>query len=98
MGAEGMQHGEDYRIADKEKALINPAKALLCMIYELLKDNCHMAYRVKESYIPLYKSKDEYFEAIDRISAAKDLVVYNSDGSVTLDFHNNNFHGANNNS
>lgn len=92
MGAAGMQHGEDYRIADKEKALINPAKALLCMIYELLKDDCRRAYDVKESYTPLYKSKKEYFEAIDRISIVKDLVVYNQDGSVTLDFHSPNFH------
>ncbi|MCD7777019.1 MAG: amidohydrolase [Clostridiales bacterium] len=87
-GAVGNQHGEDYYIEDKEKCLINPTKVVSVLVYELLKDGGVMANRFKESYKPLYDSKEDYFKTIDAIEFGKELVHYNEDGSITLDFHN----------
>jgi len=92
MGAEGHQHGDDYRIADIEKAVINPTKAVVCLVVNLLSNNGEMAYRVIEEYKPLYTDKRDYFAEIDRIAIKKQLVVTNPDSSITLDFHNPNYH------
>ena len=35
---------------------------------------------------PYFKSKDEYLAAIDAITMDKDAVVYNEDGTITLNF------------
>lgn len=91
-GAVGNQHGEDYYIEDKEKCLINPVKILCAMVYELLSDDAAKARNIKASYRPLYKTKEEYFETIDAIEIEKELVCYQSDGSILLDFHNPAFH------
>ncbi|MDO5409581.1 MAG: amidohydrolase [Lachnospiraceae bacterium] len=91
-GAVGNQHGEDYYIADKEKCLINPVKILSALVYELLRSGAHMAKKVKANYRPLYKNKEEYFRTIDAIRIEKELVIYNPDDSITLDFHNPAFH------
>ena len=92
-GATGNQHGEDYYIADKEKCLINPTKVISALVYDLLKDDAKEAVRVKESYRPLYKSKEDYFRTIDAIEFESELVQYNDDRTITLNFHNPSFHG-----
>lgn len=92
MGASGTQHGEDYAISDLDKAVINPAKAMTCMLYELLRDHAAVAKKVMENYKPLYADKKDFFKTIDRIAITKELVKNNPDGTVTLDFHNPNFH------
>ncbi len=87
MGATGNQHGEDYFIEDKERAIINPAKVLTVMIYELLKENGTYAKDVIANYQPLYKSKEDYFKAIDAIACDKDFVTYQENGDVVLTLH-----------
>lgn len=84
MGAVGTQHGEDYYIADKEKAALNPAKVMTCLIYELLKDDGALGKQVIEEYKPLYKTKEEYFTSINMIGMHKELVEYKEDTTVLL--------------
>lgn len=84
MGAVGTQHGEDYYIADREKAVINPTIVLLCLIYELLKDEGQLARKVVENYKPIYSSKEEYFKAIDCIECEKKLVEYQENGKIVI--------------
>lgn len=86
MGATGTQHGEDFYITDRKKALENPAAVLLCMIYELLKDNGKYAYKVKNEYKPVFASKEEYFECIDRIDSHRELVKYNGEHEAVISF------------
>lgn len=84
MGATGMQHGKDYQIADHEKCIMNPARVMICMLYELLRKEAKLAKKVVEEYEPLYKSKEEYFQVLEKIRCKKALVTYEENGEVHL--------------
>lgn len=83
-GASGTGHGKDYYITDPVNACVNTAKIMACMVYELLSNNADFAIKIKEEYDPVFKTKEEYFTAIDSISCDKRAVQYNEDGSITL--------------
>jgi len=85
-GASGTSHGADYRITDPESACVFSAKYQLVSLYELLKDNASEAYRVIKNAKLRYSSKEEYFAAIDSFNKDKEAVIYNENGTVTLDF------------
>ncbi len=85
-GAVGEGHGATYEIADPESACVFSAKFQLAFLHELLKDDAKEAKRVIENANPTYKSKQEYFEAVDAFFKDKEAVIYNDDGTVTLDF------------
>lgn len=76
MGASGTQHGDDYFIADRQKAVYNPATVMLCLIFDLLDNNGLLAQKVIREYKPLYQTKEAYFEAINQINQTRDLVEY----------------------
>lgn len=82
MGAAGTQHGEDYYIKDKEKAVLNPAKVMTCLVYELLKGDAAFAKHVITNYEPIYKTKKEYFTAVNGIAMDRELVEYQTDTIV----------------
>lgn len=84
MGAEGKQHGDDYYITDKEKCVVNPAKVMICMIYELLKEDAACARNIIDTYEPIYQTKSEYFQAIDAMEQKRNLVEYMENGNVLL--------------
>jgi len=85
-GATGTGHGNDYRIQDHENACVNSAKCQLLMLHMLLSNDAEEAKKVIEEKELRYKSKAEFFEAIDSIIQDKTAVIYNEDGTVTLDF------------
>jgi len=85
-GATGTGHGSDYRIEDKENACVNSAKCQLLMLNMLLSNDAAEAKKVIEEKNLRYQSKEEYFKAIDSIIQDKTAVIYNDDGTVTLDF------------
>lgn len=76
MGASGTQHGDDYFIADRQKAVYNPATVMLCLIFDLLDNNGLLAQKVIREYKPLYQTKEAYFETINQINQTRDLVEY----------------------
>lgn len=85
-GATGKSHGADYYITDPESATVFSAKYQLVLLHELLKNDAAEAKRVvAEAKLP-FKSKEEYFACIDSFNNDKDAVIYNEDGTVTLDF------------
>lgn len=84
-GAAGTGHGCDYRIEDRELALLRPAQCLTVAAYLLLKDGGKLAEKVKTEARPYFSSKEEYLEAIDRLYRQKEAVIYHEDGTVTLD-------------
>lgn len=86
MGAIGTQHGDDYYILDIRKAVLNPAKAMLCLVHDLLKNRAEPAKRVKAEYRPLYDSKEEYFQAINQLAQEKDLVSYHGSSEIKIMF------------
>lgn len=79
MGASGTQHGDDYFITDRQKAVYNPATVMLCLIFDLLDNNGLLAQKVIREYKPLYPTKEAYFKAIDQINQTRDLVEYRDD-------------------
>ena len=87
-GAVGTGHGNDYRIADVNRACVNSAKAQVLMLHLLMKDDAAEARKVVEERKPVYSSIREYFEKVDRITLDQDAVTAHEDGTITLTFIN----------
>lgn len=75
-GAAGRTHGDDYCIADKERALVKSAKLQFAMLRLLLADNARKAKEVAENFTPHFKNKEELFEVIDKIQCSGDRIAY----------------------
>ncbi len=83
-GAIGSIHGADFQMGDLDKSCVNPVRIMSLVLYELLRDGGKIAKEIKENYKPVYASKEEYFAAIDAISADYRGVAYHEDGNITL--------------
>ena len=84
-GGAGAAHGPTYRIADFDSACMDSAKAQVMIIRKLLENDAEKAKFVVENANPHFKSKEEYLSYIDSIAFDKEAVIYNDDGTVTLD-------------
>ena len=87
-GAAGTGHGADYHIADPEMACVGSAKVQVLMTRMLLENDAAAAKHVIETYKPRFATKEAYFEMMDNLTLDKKAVVYNEDGTLTLDFAN----------
>ena len=85
-GVKGTGHGNNYFIADPETACVDMAKVEVLMLELLLKDGAKRAKSIKENFVPTFATMEEYFACIDSMDMDKDAVIYNEDGTVTLDF------------
>ena len=85
-GAVGTGHGKDYYIENKKLACLRPAQCLVVAADMLLTEGGALAKKIIAEAKPQFKSKEDYLAAIDRVTMDKDAVVYNQDGTVTLDF------------
>ena len=85
-GVGGTGHGADYHISHPETACVDMTKVMLSMLDVLLKDGAKRAAEIKEEFVPTFPSIEAFFQAIDRLDMDKDAVIYNEDGSVTLDY------------
>lgn len=83
-GASGTGHGADYTISNPIAACIRPAQMQLAMLALLLEDGAARAQAVVDAARPRLMSIDEYFESMRRFELERDMVHYESDGSVTL--------------
>ena len=82
-GQSGFAHGDDFQVADFEKACIKPAKMQLAMIKILLGDSAKRAKKIIEEFDAPFKSKEEYFAYIDSINCDGDRIEY-KDGEATV--------------
>ena len=82
-GQSGFAHGDDFQVADFEKACIKPAKMQLAMIKILLGDGAKRAKKIIEEFDAPFKSKEEYFAYIDSINCDGDRIEY-KDGEATV--------------
>ena len=87
-GATGTGHGKDYIIADPVRACVDPAKLYMLMADALLKEDGAEAKKILAAHTPLYPSIEAYLAELDSLMLDKSAVVYNEDGSVTVDFKN----------
>ena len=85
-GSIGTGHGKDYYVQDKKLGCLYPAECLVLTAAKLLADDAALGKKVIAEAKPYFKSKEEYLAAIDAITMDKDAVVYNEDGTITLNF------------
>ncbi|MCD7835831.1 MAG: amidohydrolase [Lachnospiraceae bacterium] len=85
-GASGEQHGNNYFIKDRDKTAINSAIVISCLIYDILKENGTFGRKVIAEYTPVFKSREEYFEAINKISCDMNLVEYSGNHEAKIYF------------
>ncbi|MBQ6593008.1 MAG: hypothetical protein IJH98_08985, partial [Solobacterium sp.] len=87
-GATGTFHGIDFKVADKERMVVNSAKGQLFVIDALLSDDAANAKQIIANYKPVYGSIKEYFDDVNDFFLDKDAVVYDEKGNATVDFKN----------
>ena len=75
-GAVGTAHGADYYIENPEQACVSSAKWQLEMLRLLLSDGAEKAKKIVLEYKPLFASKEEYFEYIDKFTSDGDRITY----------------------
>lgn len=85
-GSIGTGHGKDYYVANKKAGCLYPAQCLTVAASMFLENDAARAKKVLAEAKPYFKSKEEYLAAIDNLTMDKDAVIYNEDGTVTLDF------------
>ena len=87
-GAIGSSHGTNYYVVDPYNACVNGAKAEVGLLYELLKNGAEKAKEIIANFKPVFSSVDEYLEHKNSLNLNKDTVVYNDDGTITIDYKN----------
>jgi amidohydrolase len=87
-GACGVGHGNNYRIDDPETALVKCAQFQVLFAHKLLSDGAKAAREVIAAKKVVFSSKEEYFAFVDKVAMDKEGAVYNSDGTITLDYTN----------
>ncbi len=85
-GVSGTLHGNTFQISHPETACLDMAKVELVMLHLLLHNNAEQARKIKAEFVPTFSSIAAYFECIDKLDMDKEAVVYNADGTVTLDY------------
>ena len=83
-GSKGNPHGDDYYIEDKESACIKSAKWQLVMLFMLLENDAKRANEILSQFKPAFKSKEEYFEYIDKINSCGERIVYSDDSAAMV--------------
>lgn len=85
-GAQGLSHGADYAIRDRNLACVLPARCLAVTAGLLLENGAAAARRILAGAHPLFPSKEAYLAAIDRFDRTLDAVDYPSEGTALLRF------------
>ena len=75
-GAIGTSHGNNYYIADPDLACVKCAEWQVNMLAMLLSDGGKEALRIKEEFTPMFASKEEYFEYIERFYCQDNRIEY----------------------
>lgn len=85
-GVQGTFHGNDFYVTNPKLACVDNATFQVCLIRELLSNDAEKAKKVIANYKPQFASVDEYVKHKKEINKDKKAVVYNQDGTITLDF------------
>ena len=75
-GASGAAHGDAYYIKDPETACVASAVGQVAMLCALLENDAARAGEVIANFKPLYASKEDYFAAVDKFMADREMIVY----------------------
>ncbi len=83
-GRIGKSHGDDYYIDDPERACVKSAKMQMAMLLLLLQNNAERAKKIIADFKPLFASKEEYFEFVDKLNDSGDRIEYQEDGNAKV--------------
>ena len=83
-GAEGTEHGKDFRVFDPDTACVDSARIQFLVLRTLLQNDAAKAWESIRSYHPYFKNLDEYFAFKDGLARDYDAVSYGENGSITL--------------
>ena len=87
-GAIGATHGIDYFIKDAYNACVNSAKFQFGLIRKLLENDAEKAKEIISKFTPTFESVDEYLKHKKSINMDKETVIFNEDGTITIDYKN----------
>lgn len=79
-GAEGISHGDNYRIANPDLACVMSAKWQLSMLELLLKNDGARAKEIKESFAAPFESVQAYLDYTQGLFSEGDRILYREDG------------------
>ncbi len=79
-GATGATHGSDYFINDFDSACIKSAVWQISMLKLLLENGGERAISIKNSYKPLFKTKEDYFDYLESFVSSGDRIEYLDNG------------------
>ncbi len=85
-GAIGESHGINYYVKDAYNACVNAAKFEIGLIRKLLSDDAKEAKDIISKFTPTFNSIDEYLANKEEINMQKDTVIFNEDGTITLNY------------
>ncbi len=85
-GGKGVVHGKDFYIADPYLTCVEGAKFELGLLIKLLENGGEKANDVIAKFKPTFNSIEEYLEHKRSFNMQKQVVKYNEDGTITLDF------------
>ena len=72
------------QVTDPVKACVNPAKVMVAMVYQLLKEDASKCKKLVADFTPIFESKEEYFEAVEAMRRDFLAVEYMADNEVKL--------------
>lgn len=83
-GCSGACHGDNFYITDPYSACITASDCVVRAIQKLLCHGGERAEKIKDSYRPIFKTKEEYARGVSEFTFTVEGVTYNDDGTVTL--------------
>ncbi|MBQ6845878.1 MAG: amidohydrolase [Oscillospiraceae bacterium] len=83
-GAIGKSHGNDYQIADPDRACVKNAKWQVAMLKLLLENGGERAKKIIAEYEPPFASNEEYLAFLDSLNNSGDRITYNEDGTANI--------------
>ena len=81
-GKKGKDHGNNYYIADPERACVGSAKMQMGFLLSLLENGAERAKKIISEFKPLFASKEDYLNFIDDINSSGDRIVYSEDSAT----------------
>ena len=83
-GVEGVGHSKEFRIQSPYHCCQIPAECLVMMARMLLKNGAGRAKEVLAQAQPVFRSKEEYFAAMESFSTRGEVVDYMENGDVRI--------------
>ena len=84
-GAAGSGHGSNYRIADPDRAYLNPAKAELLLLDALLSSRAEKAWEIIHNFKPSF-TQEAYISYLESNFAYVSPISYIKNGDISLEF------------